>query len=188
MAHTTPAHIWLYRAAYLLLAVALIFVAMIPLKATPPTWIARSLPQLWVAPDLLLALTFSWVVRRPDYVPAILIAAVMFLTDLLFGRPPGLWTAMVLLGSELLRARHDDLRDVVFVIEWAAVAIVMILTVTAYRLILVIMLPEHAQITLAATQLAFTVALYPLVVGFCYWVLSVRRAAPGQVDALGRAI
>ena len=57
----------------------------------------------WPAPDLMLALTLAWVVRRPDLLPAPLIAAYFFVEDILMMRPPGLWALIVLGATEFLR-------------------------------------------------------------------------------------
>jgi hypothetical protein len=57
----------------------------------------------------MLALTFAWVLRRPEFVPPLLIAAMILLGDLMFHRPPGLWAALVLVTAETLRVR--DIRE-----------------------------------------------------------------------------
>ena len=43
--------------------------------------------------------------RRPDFLPVLLIGAVVLLEDLILLRPPGLWTALVILATEFVRAR-----------------------------------------------------------------------------------
>ena len=50
------------------------------------------------------------------------------LDDLLSYRPPGLWTALVLIATEVLRARESGTRDLPFWGEWAMVGAVMLAT------------------------------------------------------------
>src|SRR6056297_679498 len=156
---------WLMRLLYVALCLALIFLHLLPLE---------TLPRGWAGPDLLLALTFAWLLRRPDYVPPLLIAAIFLLADLLFQRPPGLWAAMVLLGSEALRAREPGLRDLTFAVEWLSV-------VTT----LVAMMVDQAPLGLSLMQVIATLLVYPLVAIVSKMVFGVRKIAPGDIDALG---
>ena len=46
------------------------------------------MPARWPGPDLIaVRLTLAWVLRRPDYVPALLIALVVLVEDLLLHAP-----------------------------------------------------------------------------------------------------
>lgn len=81
---------WGHRVLFLGLALVLLFLRLLPLGNAPGT-----LP----GPDLLLCLIMAWVMRRPDYLPVGLIILVVLAEDLLLLRPPGLWTALVVLTS-----------------------------------------------------------------------------------------
>jgi len=139
-------------------------------------------------PDLLICLCFAWVLRRPDYMPVLLIAAVMLVADMLFLRPPGLMTALVVIGSEFLRARVNVMRELPFMLEWALVTGVMVALLLGYRLTLIIVMQPRPSLWLSLTLLLTTTAAYPLVVAFSRYVLGVRKIAPGEVDALGHRI
>ncbi len=65
MAEGVPTAVWLCRALFAVLAAVLLFLRLLPLG---------SVAGGWPGPDLLMCLTFAWVLRRPDYVPALLIA------------------------------------------------------------------------------------------------------------------
>src|SRR5690606_6411020 len=105
-----------YRSLYLLLAALLLFVHLLPLSTLPPDW---------VGPDMLLCLSIVWLLRRPDYVPLFALTAVFFIEDLLVMRPPGLWTLVVIAGTEFLRSREVMLRELPFPAEWAVAGVVM---------------------------------------------------------------
>lgn len=177
MAERGTLHRSLMRALYAVLAVLLVFLHLLPVDMLPPGW---------VGPDLLVALTFAWAVRRPDYVPLLLVATIVLATDLLFQRPPGLWAALVVLGCAALRDRAHALRDPSFVSEWLAVASTLVAITLGYRLVLTVFLVDQAPLGLSAMQLLSTVLAYPLVALVSHVVLGVRKAAPGDLAATRR--
>ncbi|SLN24372.1 hypothetical protein PEL8287_01114 [Roseovarius litorisediminis] len=179
MAERSGQHFWIMRSFYLLLCLIVVFMHLLPVN---------TVPRGWAGPDLVLALTFAWVVRRPEFVPPLLVALVFVLTDLLFQRPPGLWAALVLLGSETLRARAPGLRELAFPVEWLTVTTTLIAMTLAFRLILAILLVDQAPLWLSAMQLVMTLLAYPLVVWLSHAILGVRKLAPGDLDAHGRRL
>ncbi|WP_136443059.1 rod shape-determining protein MreD [Pacificoceanicola onchidii] len=179
MVERGPGHIWAMRGAYLALTALVIFLHLLPLQ---------TLPRQFAGPDLLVALTFAWSLRRPDYVPALLIAGVMLLADLLFGRPPGLWALTILIGAEWLKRRDRRMRDTTFVAEWLTVATLLFVLTLAYRLTLGILIVPAGALFLYITQYIMTVLAYPLVVGLSHVLFRVRRSAPGEVDPMGRSL
>lgn len=170
---------WLMRALYLLLCILLIFMHLLPLDTQPSNW---------TGPDLVLAITFAWVLRRPDYVPVLLIALVALAMDLLFQRPPGLWAACVVMGAETLRNRAPMLRDLSFAAEWASVASTMVLITLAYRLVLAVLMVDQAPFGLSLMQVLFTLMVYPVVAFLSHTIMGVRKLAPGDLDAMGKRI
>lgn len=168
-----------HRLLFAALAALILFVRMLPLDAVP----AR-----FPGPDLILGLTLVWVLRRPDYVPALLIAGVLLLEDLLSMRPPGLWTLIVLLGTEYLRSREATLRDIPFALEWLIAGVAITAMTVANGLVLALFLVPQAGPGLTALQALATIAAYPLVVLVTIFVFRLRKAAPGEVDALGHRL
>lgn len=79
-------------------------------------------PGAWLAPDLMLCLTLAWVLRRPDEIPAILVAAVFLAADLLFQRPPGLGAALAVIATEIARDKVATGRPLLLPGEWALVS------------------------------------------------------------------
>jgi rod shape-determining protein MreD len=142
----------------------------------------------WSAPDLLVCLTFAWVLRRPAQVPAALIAALVLLEDMLLLRPPGLWALCMLLGSEFLRHRQSLVREMTLPVEWALVAGVMLAMTLGNRLVLGIVMSPMPALGLSAAQLVVTILVYPLVVAALTWVLGLRKPATGELDELGRKL
>lgn len=179
MAEPVQLHPWRYWALFAGIATVSVFVRLLPLGGTQ-----AMLP----GPDLLLCLVFSWVLRRPEYMPALLVAAVFVIEDLLLMRPPGLWALIVLLGSEFLRNRQPLMRELSFPAEWAMVSAVMLVMLVAERLALALAVVPAPALRLSVVQLLMTVLAYPLMVMLSHYALRVRKPATGEVDALGRPI
>lgn len=175
----TPSRKWSFQLLFIGLVVLIVFVRLIPLQTTPSSW---------AMPDLLMCFCFAWVLRRPDYMPTLLIAGVMLTTDFLFMRPPGLMAALVVLGAEFLRARSHTLRELPFTLEWGMVIGVMIGILLANRLALIIVMSPRPPLGLSLFQLIATFAAYPLVVAFSRYGLGVRKISPGEVDSLGHRL
>ncbi|TMV10158.1 rod shape-determining protein MreD [Ruegeria sediminis] len=172
----TLTHLWLMRALYMFLALLILFFHLLPLG---------TLPARWAPPDLLIALTFAWVLRRPDYVPILSVAVVMLTADLLLQRPPGLLAALVVGGRAYLRSASAGMRDIGFAGEWITVGVVLAAIALLNRVILGITAVQQAPLLLVLIQLVLTIAVYPLVVWISQSLFRVRRQALKKSDALG---
>ncbi len=167
---------WGYRALFLGICGALMFLHILPVDLAAGRW---------PAPDLMLCVTFAWVLRRPKFVPVWLIAAVFLMADMLYMRPPGLWAALVVIAVEVLRGRETQYRETAFSVEWATVAAALTAITLADRAILGLTMVDQVSLWLTMLQLVFTVLAYPLVVVVSRVVFGVRRITPGELDALG---
>lgn len=176
MASTSPARIWMMRMAFPALALVLIFFHLLPLD---------TLPRRWAPPDLLLALAMAWSLRRPDFVPVLLLGATMLVADMMFQRPPGLFALLVVLGCEFLKSRIPPHRETAFAAEWLAVAFVIAGIVVLNRAILAILAVAQAPLGLTLIQALLTIAAYPLVVIFSQSLLGVCKLSPAEAEALG---
>lgn len=169
--------LWLHRLIFLGVAVFLTFLRLLPLDST-----AGSLP----GPDILMCLILAWMVRRPEYLPAPMIAAVVLTEDLLLMRPPGLWTAIVLLGAEFVRARSALTRELSFGVEWLLVAGVMLAMFMANRLIMGLAFLDQPVFGFALVQILWSMLAYPVVVAVSVYGLDLHKPATGEIDAYGR--
>lgn len=173
--HSMPWRYWALFAGFVLLT---LFWRLLPLSS------GASLP----GPDLVLCVVLAWVLRRPDYMPALLVAGAVLAEDLLLMRPPGLWACLVMLAAEFLRGRQPLMRELPFAMEWGFVAVVMGTIWLAERLVLGILLVPMPGLGPSLAQLATTLLAYPLVVMVSHWLLGLRKPATGEVDALGRRL
>ena len=170
---------WAYRLIFVGIALTLLFLRLLPFGGNEGSW---------PGPDVLLSLTLVWVVRRPDYLPVALIAGVFLMEDILLMRPPGLWTAMVILATEFLRSRVALTRELLFPVEWALVAALMMGVLLGYRLVMAMAMVPQPAFGYALIQIIGSILCYPVLVAVSSLALGVRKPATGETDALGRPL
>lgn len=174
--HADP---WGYRLAFVALALVLLFLRLLPLGRP-----AGALP----GPDMLLCLMIAWMMRRPDFLPVWLIAPVVLLEDFLLMRPPGLWTALVVMATEFLRSRIALTRELNFLTEWLLASGLIVALMLGERVILALTLLPQVSLGPAAVRLAGTILAYPLIVGASRLALGLRKPGTGEVDERGRRL
>lgn len=179
MAEPGVARPWRGRLAFAGLALVIVFAQLLPLDTVPRTW---------AAPDVLLAATLAWAIRRPDLLPVLMVAGLWFLTDLLFHRPPGLMAALVVLSVEFLRSRGQGLNGASFGVEWIAASAMIAGITLANRVILGIVMTPQAPLSLSLIQMMMTILCYPFLVGLALVLFGLRHPAPGDgvLDGPGR--
>jgi len=187
-----------YRLLYLALAALILFLRLLPLSSGTSPWpVPTSIlermpdwlyPYEWPGQDTLLCLTIVWVLRRPDFIPALSIAAVFLLDDFLSMRPPGLWAMIVLVGTEFLRKRENATRDLPFLAEWMMAGLVIAAMVIANRIALTVFMIPQVSLGPALIQMIATIAVYPILAYAMQLAFDLRRAATGEVDAFGQRL
>lgn len=200
MADTPNAQVWIGRTVFAVIALVMIFGQLLPLDmsaawardpfaAAPDPLIPLAVTSAsWAGPDLLLVTALVWVARRPDLAPVLLIAAIFLLCDLLFQRPPGLWAALVLTLTEVIRSRAGDIRNMPLALEWGTVAVGIVAITVANRALLTIAVTPQAPLGLTLIQMILTILSYPLVVLAAHFLFGVSRTSPGQVNSLGHRL
>ncbi len=179
MNDTSGLRLWTMRATFLAVALIILLGDLLPLQ---------TLPRGWAGPDLLFCFGMAWSVRRPDYVPMVLLGCVFLIADLLLSRPPGLFAALMLVACFDLQSRMRRLRDAGFAAEWARACILIVAAAIAYRVILAVVLVPVPPLSLTVFQVALTALAYPVVVGLSAFVFGVRLAAPGELDSYGQRL
>jgi rod shape-determining protein MreD len=175
MAEVTPGKIQIMRVSFAALAFLIIFFHLLPLDTQ-----ARS----WAPPDLIICLAMAWSLRRPDYVPVLLLILVLLMADLLFHRPPGLQTLLVVLGCEFLRSRSQPQHETTFAAEWLSVALVITVITLLNRVTLSVFAIPRAPLSLSGIEMFATIATYPLVVLFSQTLLGVRKLTAAEAEIL----
>ena len=165
---------WAYCAGFVFLAMLLTFTELLPLN---------TLPTNWVMPDVLLCVTFICSIRRPQYVPILIISLVFLFLDLLLNRPPGLFAALTLMASEWLKRRSRRSKEFSFVKEYLSVAVAIAAVLLGTRWGLGGVMAPMPEAYLTISEVLSTVLFYPIVVLFTQVILKVRRPASGEREA-----
>jgi rod shape-determining protein MreD len=169
----------LYRFTLSVLALLIVFFHLLPLRLG-----SGHLP----GPDVFVAVSFAWVLRRPDYVPVLLAGGIMMILDMLFMRPPGLWAALFVIGLQVLRNRQGMARELPFALELARVGGVLLAMTLANQLVLALLMVDRLPFGMSLLQMLATLAAYPVVVLGSVALLRVRKITPGEIDQMGHRI
>jgi rod shape-determining protein MreD len=172
MVESPTTRFWLYQAVYLGLSMLVLVAVLLPLPR-----IAGRLP----GPDILFALTLAWTVRRPYYLPVLLIAGTFFLQDLLLSRPPGVWAMLVVLCRALIRELN-------FLTEWLLMSGLILAALVFNHMILLIFWVPTPGFGQLLVQSLWSILAYPVIVWLVQAVLKLRKPATGEIDAYGRTL
>jgi len=164
------------RAGFALLVLLILFFQLLP---------QQMVPRSWAGPEWVTLFAFAWAVRRPDLLPPVLLGLLLLLADLLLGRPPGLWSVLVLLATERLKMRSLSLRDSTLAAEIIEVSLTLIAVSLIYQVLISLLLIESAFWGLTATQTLTSLIAYPLVILITHSAMRVRKSAPGDLDPAG---
>ena len=156
---------WMYRIGFVFLGLALIVLRLLPLQ---------TIPQTWAGPDVMLCLVLAWSVRRPDYVPTVLIAAVILLEDFLLQRPPGLHAALIVGASFWLKTKVHTAEEQTMTGEIVQITIAVLGVLLATRLVLTFTLLPLPSLSIHFAQALSSIIFYPIMSLSSAFVLNVR--------------
>lgn len=134
-----------------------------------------------------MVFAMAWSVRRPDYVPALLLALLFLLADLLLQRPPGVWALLMLLACERLKSQAFTLRDAGLPTEYIKVSVLIVGVYVLDRVVLALTLVDLPSLGLYLLQMVATLVAYPFAVVITHSLMGVRKSAPSDVGG-GRRI
>ena len=169
----------LFRLLYLLGGVTFIVITLIPFDLTA----GRA-----AGPDILFALAFLLVIRRPEYLPMISVLFVFFLQEVAASAPLGIWTLLVLLATEWVRYNLQAFREYNFIYEWLWFCAIYLTMMLLRHLALVVTVSHRPDLLDLTLVYLFTILLYPPLTGVAHYVFGVHSPPAGETDAWGRAI
>ncbi|MGD1868780.1 MAG: rod shape-determining protein MreD [Neomegalonema sp.] len=133
--------------------------------------------SLMLTPHWLLAVLLFWTARRPASTPPMLVFGLTALHDLVSAGPIGLEMFAALICVEALRSVAAYRPHRSFAIEWARIAVILILFELIVRAMLTVTLAGAPDLSQTALRYGATVAVYPLVVLFLRGGFGMGRAA-----------
>lgn len=169
----------LYGLGFLAICAVILFTRMLPLQSG-----AQTFPP----PDLILCFAFAWTVRRPDYLPVLLVAGVLLVSDMLTLSVPGIEPLLAILALESLRSRRVQLAEQGFAVEWGMIAVIFMLMMLLERVVFGVFLVPQPAFGLSVLEAIVSIIFYPVVVAISTWGLRVEWLKPGAIDPEARVV
>ena len=138
---------------YFCIGLLIIFFQILPLQTTP---------QTWSGPNILLVFFAANVSKRPEFTSSFLIASIFLIEDFFLMRPPGLMSALTVLGFYFLKRKFQNQEVNSFIFGWGSVAACLTIILLLYYFISVLLFIPSAGFKLTLMELLMTLALYPV--------------------------
>lgn len=148
------------------LRLQLTYLAIVALVVLLQTLPLQSLPYPFAPADVPLAITFAWIMRRPDVMSPILITLAFLFADAILQGPPGLWTLIVLCASIFLRMRTRGRKEMLFLYEWFIVSWVIGVSFLVHYFALMFSFLPVPDVQQYVVQVTLSILIYPI----CKWL------------------
>ena len=142
-----------HQVIYFCIGLLIIFFQILPLQTTP---------QTWSGPNILLVFFAANVSKRPEFTSSFLIASIFLIEDFFLMRPPGLMSALTVLGFYFLKRKFQNQEVNSFIFGWGSVAACLTIILLLYYFISVLLFIPSAGFKLTLMELLTTLALYPI--------------------------
>ena len=142
-----------HQVIYFCIGLLIIFFQILPLQTTP---------QTWSGPNILLVFFAANVSKRPEVTSSFLIASIFLIEDFFLMRPPGLMSALTVLGFYFLKRKFQNQEVNSFIFGWGSVAACLTIILLLYYFISVLLFIPSAGFKLTLMELLMTLALYPV--------------------------
>tara|TARA_B100001989_G_scaffold218903_1_gene170594 strand:+ start:175 stop:690 length:516 start_codon:yes stop_codon:yes gene_type:complete len=142
-----------HQVIYFCIGLLIIFFQILPLQTTP---------QTWSGPNILLVFFAANVSKRPEFTSSFLIANIFLIEDFFLMRPPGLMSALTVLGFYFLKRKFQNQEVNSFIFGWGSVAACLTIILLLYYFISVLLFIPSAGFKLTLMELLMTLALYPV--------------------------
>lgn len=179
MEDVSPFRLWMYRASFVGIGLLCVLWSIIPFDLS-----ADALP----VPDLFYCITMAYVVRRPEYVPIWAVFFVFFMRDVLTQAPLGLFTLLIVMATEVVRANIQAFREYIFGLEWLWIAAIFVFITLLQQALLALTLSDTPRLLEQVLLILFTVLVYPVIVGAMKFGFGITRPRPGVYDAWGKRL
>jgi rod shape-determining protein MreD len=179
MKHHKSHQIWLHKLALILFAALVVFYKLIPFTFTP---------SAYPSPDIMFCIICVLIIRRPEIVPFWMITLIYFGFDIFLMKPFGVWTACILIATEIMRANRDAFRENLFLYEWFYASLILFLAHVGNQLLLTISLVPTPSTLALFWEFAFTVLSYPVILFIITYILRIKKSALGAFGFKGHRL
>ena len=148
------------------LRLQLTYLAIVALLVLLQTLPLQSLRYPFAPADVPLAITFAWIMRRPDVMSPIPITLAFLFAYAILQRPPCLWTLIVLCSSIFLRMRTRGRKEMLFLYEWFIVSWVIGVSFLVHYFALMFSFLPVPDVQQYVVQVTLSILIYPI----CKWL------------------
>jgi len=170
---------WLRKLALIVFAAFLVFYKLIPFT---------HVPSFYPSPDIMFCIFCALIIRRPEMVPYWMVVLIYFGFDVFLMKPLGVWTASILVATEVLRANRDAFRENLFLYEWFYASLIFFLALMGNRMILAISLVPTPPMLTLFWEFIFTVMIYPIIIFIITYILRIQKPALGTFGFKGQKL
>ena len=142
-----------HQVIYFCIGLLIIFFQILPLQTTP---------QTWSGPNVLLVFFAAIVSKRPELISSFLLASIFLIEDFFLMRPPGLMSALTVLGFYFLKRKFQTQEVNSFMFGWGSVTACLTTILLLYYFISILLFIPSAGFKLSLMELLMTLALYPI--------------------------
>ena len=142
-----------HQIIYFCIGLLIIFFQILPLQ---------TIPQTWSGPNVLLVFFAAIVSKRPEFTSSLLIASIFLIEDFFLMRPPGLMSALTVIGFYFLKRKFKNQEINSFIFGWGSVTTCLTIILLLYYFISVLLFIPSAGIKLTLMELLMTLAIYPI--------------------------
>ena len=144
---------FVHQLVYFCIGLLIIFFQVLPLQTTP---------QTWSGPNVLLVFFAAIVTKRPKFTSSFLVASIFLIEDFFLMRPPGLMSALTVLGFYFLKRKFHYQEGNSLIFGWGSVTACLTIILLLYYFISVLLFIPSAGLRLTLIELIVTLALYPV--------------------------
>ena len=144
---------FIHQILYFCIGLLIIFFQILPLQTTP---------QSWSGPNVLLVFFTAIVMKKPEFISSFLIAIIFLIEDFFLMRPPGLMSALTVIGLYFVKRKfqNQDKNSLIFI--WGNVAVCLTLILLVCYFVSALLFIPSAGFRLTIMELVVTLALYPI--------------------------
>ena len=126
-------------------------------------------------PNLVYCLFCAWILHTSKGASFFVILITFAVLETVYGLPPGLWTALMLVATEIVRTSGPRLTTIHFAAEWALVSGLFAAALVLFQLVLLLTFSQAMTPFSIISYLVSTTLSYPVIAALTAIVYRVGR-------------
>ncbi len=131
-------------------------------------------------PNLVYCLFCAWILHTSKGPSLAMVLVTFCVLEIVYGLPPGLWTALMLVATEIVRAKGPRLAAFHFIAEWALVAGLFAAALLLFQLVLLLTFSQAMTTFAISSYLVTTTISYPIIVALTAIMFRIGKGSETQ--------